>query len=106
MKYDRLRVGNEISKHRRALGLTQEQAAEKTNISNNFYQMLEHGKTGMSVNTLLSLCATLHTTPETLLLREFHATPESQWIGEKVATLPPDKQKALVELIQLFLRTF
>ena len=106
MKYNRLLVGNEISKHRRALGYTQEKAAERADISQNFYIQLEHGKAGMSVDTLLSLCEALHTTPEALLLHEFHMTPESRWIADKVATLPPDKQKALVELVQLFLRTF
>ena len=105
-KYNRLLIGNEISKHRLALGMTQEQAAEKADLSHNFFMMLEHGKVGMSVDTLLSLCDALHTTPETLLTRKFQQTPESEWIAEKVATLAPDKQKALVELIQVFLRTF
>ena len=106
MKYDRLRIGEEIRKHRRALGLTQEMAAEKAEISLDFFGKLEYGKAGMSVDTLLSLCDALHTTPETLLTRTFQQTPESEWIAEKVATLAPEKQKALVELIQVFLKTF
>lgn len=71
-----------------------------------FYSRVELGTTGMSVDAFANICDALHTTPNDILLRKFDETPESRWIAEAVATLPPDKQAALVELVQLFLRTF
>lgn len=106
MAYDRMQIGQEIRKHRQVLGMTQEKAAERAELSLRFYSSIELGTTGMSVDTFTNICDALHTTPNDILLRKFDETPESRWIAEAVASLPPDKQTALVELVQLFLRTF
>ena len=49
MTYDRKAVGNEIRRRRLALGLTQEQAAEKVDRALRFYSRIELGDVGMSV---------------------------------------------------------
>ena len=53
MTYNRKAVGNEIRRRRLALGLTQEQAAEKIDRALRFYSRIELGDVGMSVDTLL-----------------------------------------------------
>lgn len=106
MSYDRMMIGQEIRKHRQVLGLTQEKAAERADLSLRFYSRVELGTTGMSAEALLKISDALHVTPNDVLFRSFDETPESRWIAEAITTLPPDKQAALVELVQLFLRTF
>ena len=51
MTYDRKAVGNEIRRRRLALGLTQEQAAEKVDRALRLYSRIELGDVGMSVDT-------------------------------------------------------
>ena len=51
MTYDRKAVGNEIRRRRLAIGLTQEQAAEKVDRALRFYSRIELSDVGMSVDT-------------------------------------------------------
>ena len=58
--------GKKLREQRRAHHLTQEQLAELVDVSFQFIGMLERGKKTPSVQTLLSLCAVLGCSCETL----------------------------------------
>ena len=87
MTYDRKAVGSDIRRRRLALGLTQEQAAEKIDRALRFYSRIELGDVGMSVDTLLEICALLKTTPDALLIGKVpdDAKANCQWISEAIA---------------------
>lgn len=49
-------IGNNIKTLRLSKGITQEQMAEKLDHSVNFVSLIELGKSGMSVTTILDIC--------------------------------------------------
>lgn len=107
MTYDRKAVGNEIRRRRLALGLTQEQAAEKIDRALRFYSRIELGDVGMSVDTLLEICGMLKTTPDALLIGKASdaAAANSQWIAEAIANCPTDKQQTAIDLLKVYLKS-
>ena len=58
--YDRLVVGERLRLKRTALGLTQEEMAEKINRVPKYYADIERGSCGMSIETLLALSSVLN----------------------------------------------
>lgn len=53
-------MGQKIRKHRRALSLTQEQLAEKIDVSTSFVGHIERGTRKASLETLEKLCIALN----------------------------------------------
>ena len=49
-------IGNNIKTLRLSKGMTQEQMAEKLDHSVNFVSLIELGKSGMSITTMLDIC--------------------------------------------------
>ena len=49
-------IGNNIKTLRLSKGMTQEQMAEKLDHSVNFVSLIELGKSGMSVTTMIDIC--------------------------------------------------
>lgn len=107
MTYDRKAVGNEIRRRRLAFGLTQEQAAEKIDRALRFYSRIELGDVGMSVDTLLEICALLKTTPDALLIVKASddAKANYQWIAEAIANCPMEKQQTAIDLLKVYLKS-
>lgn len=107
MTYDREKVGREIRKRRLALGLTQETVAEQCGRVLRFYSKIELGTAGMSVDTLLSICKVLQTTPDALLLPSpSEKTEENQkWISEALSSCPPEAQQTAIELLKVYLKS-
>lgn len=107
MAYDRKVVGREIRRRRLALGLTQEQTAEKIDRALRFYARIELGDVGMSVDTLLEICQALKTTPDSLLLDqpEDEAAANRQWVSDVLASCSPEKQRTAIELLKVYLNS-
>lgn len=107
MTYDRKAVGNEIRRRRLALGLTQEQAAEKIDRALRFYSRIELGDVGMSVDTLLEICVLLKTTPDALLIGKAadSSAANYQWIAEAIANCPGDKRQTAIDLLKVYLKS-
>lgn len=61
-------IGTRVRKKREEFKLSREKVAEKIGISSRFLSDIELGNKGMSQQTLLTLCDTLHTTPNYILL--------------------------------------
>ncbi|MBR5224230.1 MAG: helix-turn-helix transcriptional regulator [Clostridia bacterium] len=60
-------IGLNVSIHRHAQNLTQEQLAEKSGVSKQFICNIECGRAIPSLNTVLSLCHALAVSPNDLL---------------------------------------
>ena len=61
-------LGKRIASLRRKRRLTQEQLAEKTELSTNYISHIENSRSIPSLETLMKLCAALEITPNELLL--------------------------------------
>ena len=102
MGYDKKIVGAEIRRRRLAMGLTQEQAAEKIDRAR-----IELGDVGMSVDTLLEICAMLRTTPDSLLLdhEPNSKLPELDWLTETLSNCTSEQRQTVIELSKVYLRS-
>ena len=107
MGYDKKIVGAEIRRRRLAMGLTQEQAAEKIDRALRFYARIELGDVGMSVDTLLEICAMLRTTPDSLLLAHEPNSklPALDWLTETLSNCTPEQRQTVIELSKVYLRS-
>ena len=65
--------GQRVRASRRALGLTQEELAEKVGISASFMGHIERGSRVASLETLVALCNVLQVSPQTLLQASLNA---------------------------------
>lgn len=69
-------LGNEITKSRKNADMTQEEIAEKINISSRTYQEYEAGRTLPRYNTLFRIAKVTNTPPSTFIDPMFKAWEE------------------------------
>ena len=101
MDIDKKRIGKRIRHRREAAGLSQEQLAEKLDLSTNHISSMECGKSLLTTKRLLDLCDILGGTPNYYLLGEIE--PEADRITSLVKKLPPDAQEMPCRLIETYL---
>lgn len=94
-------IGKRIKHRREVSGLSQEQLAEKLNLSTNHISSMECGKSLLTAKCLLALCDILGGTPDYYLLGEL--TPETDGIAALVKQLSPSEQKMLYHLLSAYL---
>ena len=86
--FDLLVVGNRIKKARSDLNLTQKVIAERTNITGQYWSLMETGRYGGSVNTYLQIAAALGLTlndlfyDEAELIRATEAFCMDDWFSD------------------------
>ena len=104
--YDRARTGRRIQARRMALELTQEQLAERMDCSLRFVADVERGAVGMSIDSLVRACATLHTSPDALLRDE--ETDEAEGgeaaLMEALSNLPARRRETALDILRAYLR--
>lgn len=62
-------IGMNIKQVRSLEGISQEKLAERIGKSAHFISLLELGKSGLSVSTVIDICRALDTDPNTILAR-------------------------------------
>lgn len=67
MAFDYSVIGKRIRQARESKGLTQEQLAEKLDVSNAYISKIERGRTPINLDRLSELCIMLEETPEYIL---------------------------------------
>lgn len=90
-------LGKNIKQIRLLRGLSQESLASQLQKSVNFVSLLENGKTGFSVDTLISLCSALKVDTNSLfagIISPINAT-QNDYINNALS-LFEDKDKAIV----------
>ena len=70
-------IGKNIRNIRNNLDMTQAQVAEKADITSVHLSHIETGNSTMSVECMLSLCKAMSTTPNDILMGEYHLTPQA-----------------------------
>ena len=104
--YDKAAVGQRIRKRRMEMHLTREQMAEKLDKSLRMVGDLERGSVGMSIETLLRLCAVLKTTPNDLLLfdKTVHDS-EWTWVLDALSHAPHTVRASAIDILRAYLRS-
>lgn len=108
MTYDREQVGKALLKYRKRLGMTQEDAAEKMGVSQNFYARIEIGTSGMSMETLCQLCEAFHITPNDILMPESEDSEDSvadvEWLREMLENCDDKQRAGALDILKAYLR--
>ncbi len=107
--YDRLIVGERLRLKRTALGLTQDEMAEKIDRVPKYYADIERGSCGMSIETLLALSSALNMSLDYII---FGPTSEEERckhedelaaIMEMLDQVSERRRSYATKLLQLFL---
>lgn len=100
-------VGNNIKSIRTAQGLTQEQMAEKLNHSVNFVSLIELGKSGMSVPTIIEICNVLDVDTNSIFkgLIPYKQKEKDRYIIENISAFNDKDKNIIMDLMQYILET-
>ena len=93
-------LGHRASLRRKALGYTQEQLAEKINVSVQMISNLESGKKAIRPENIVKLCTALEISADYLLTGNSSSNEFSR-ISNKLAELPYESIKIIEQLIDL-----
>ena len=91
---------------RKKQGLTQEEVAELSQLSDRTYAQIERGAENMRIKSFLQICEALHVTPNEILTKE----PEENFLPQKEAFArlsacqPKDRETAL-RLLSVYLQS-
>lgn len=89
-----IEIGSRIKSARENMGWTQEELAEKIDLSTQFISTIERGVAGASLGTIIRLCEVLNVSSEWLLCGK-RAVPDSEKIAAKISTLSSAQLAAL-----------
>lgn len=95
-------LGKRISMRRKALGLTQEQVAERMNVSVQMISNLEQGRKAIRPENLARISTILQVSTDYLLLGHTASSPTNE-LTVKLSSLLPEQQAAISQIIDLFL---
>ena len=99
----KLVLSQNIKMSRLALGYTQENVAESSEISVNFLKDIENTRSGISITTLVNLCKSLKSTPKQLLKDFFEdSVDKSDTILQRINLLDEYQKNAVLALIDYF----
>lgn len=104
--YDKKAVGERIRARRKALDISQEDFAERIGRVPKFCADIERGQTGMSIETMLSICSLLKMSPNQLLLGSSDQTKhydETELIVDALNQCTEKQRKDAYALLRLFL---
>lgn len=104
--FDTREIGNKLLAIRKKYGMTQNEVAEASGLSNRTYADIERGSVKMRVDTIIHICNALHITPDEILTSENNeATKQQEELFERLnACSPKDKQTAL-QLLSIYLKS-
>lgn len=95
-------MGNRIKEQRKLLDYTQEQFAEKLNISVTFVADIELGKKGMSLDTLIKICSLLSVSADYLIWGNGEKAENN--IAALTAELSESEMKYAEDLMRTFVK--
>lgn len=101
VEINRKLTGIRIMQRRKALGLTQEELAEKIGLSKNHISNMECGKYLPTTKVIVEICNILGETPDYYLLGRISETTDR--ISALLKSLPIDSQKIVYRLIETYL---
>lgn len=95
-------IGQRIRKHRERSRLSQEQLAERIDVSSQTISTAETGKKRLRVENIIKICEVLEISPDYLLLGEI--SPQDLIIlSEKLSQLTPGQYRHLEDIIDSYI---
>ena len=95
-------IGQRIRKHRERSRLSQEQLAERADLSSQTISTAETGKKRLRVENIIKICEALEISPDYLLLGEI--SPQDLIIlSEKLSQLTPGQYRHLENIIDSYI---
>lgn len=103
---DTREIGNRLLAIRKKYGMTQNEVAEASGLSNRTYADIERGSVKMRVDTIIHICNALHITPDEILTaRNDDITEQEEELFARLnACSPKDKETAL-KLLSVYLKS-
>ena len=99
------RIGKRIKERREALGLTQEELAEKLNLTTNYISTLERGASFPRCEKLITLLNGLETSADSVFcdVLEHSGDYRASVLSEKLSGLPLEEQKRILDMVELMM---
>lgn len=99
-------IGNNIKALRLSKGMTQEQLAERLNHSVNFVSLIELGKSGMSVTTMIDICNILDVDISCIFkgLIDYRMKDRDLKLVDNILSLSSDDRKIIEDLVEHFIK--
>ena len=95
-------IGQRIRKHREKSRLSQEQLAERADVSSQTISTAETGKKRLRVENIIKICEVLEISPDYLLLGEI--SPQDLTIlSDKLSQLTPGQYRHLEDIIDSYI---
>lgn len=91
-------IGERISRRRRQLRMTQEELADRMDVSPQMISYAEQGRKAIRPENLVRLCAALDVSADYVLTGQT-AGPDAERIGEKLSRLTPAQRELVEEII-------
>lgn len=95
-------IGQRIRKHRERSNLSQEQLAERADVSNQTISTAETGKKRLRVENIIKICEALEISPDYLLLGEI-SLQDLTILSEKLLQLTPGQYRHLEDIINSYI---
>lgn len=97
-----VRIGVRVKGAREAARLTQEQLAERIEVTPQYVSDLERGAVGLSVATLRRLCQSLGVSSDAILFEQAQVNGMPA-VFERCMRLPEDKYEIACEMMRLYI---
>lgn len=100
------RIGKRFKESRERLGLTQQELAEKLNVTVNYISTIERGASFPRCEKLILLLNGLETSADSIFCDVLkHSTNyKSSVLSEKLASLPVDEQKRILDIVEIMVQ--
>ncbi len=104
---NQIALGKRIRSERRARGLTQEQLAEKVDLSTTYIGFIERGERTMTLNTLTTIANELHVSVDYLLqdVVPLDSSAHTNRLNQLWSSASPSQQEMILNLIQTVLNS-
>lgn len=99
-------IGKNIRKHRKIQGLRQEDVAEKTGISTNYYGVIERGEKIPALDTFVAILNALDISADQVLsdVLKVSYTARNSALDEKMKELPESERARIYDVLDVMIR--
>lgn len=95
-------MGRRLTERRKQLRLTQEDVAERANLTDQTISTAETGRKALRPENIIKICAALDISPDYLLLGNITGV-DTSILSEKVSQLTPGEYRYLEEIIDNYI---
>lgn len=95
-------MGKRLAERRKQLRLTQEEVAERADLTTQTISTAETGKKALRPSSIISICAALDISPDYLLLGRISGEDLSI-LSQKVSQLSPEQYRHLEDVVDSFI---